>query len=135
LHLGSVIPETGWGLPIVFHGVVRGDVRISNGGEQVDRIDFGDSFRNRDSRSRHVTISSQIAGLDLELLLQECTPAYLQPTLKLQDENDGKKRWTLTVNIPEGKLYGELEGGFVVLRTKASPPRKIMIPVRAKTYD
>src|SRR5262249_22798639 len=91
--------------PIIFRGMVRGDLAIMTDRE-VDRVDFGASFRARDSRTKQVTLVSNRDGLDIELLKDQCTPEYLGITLAPK-KGDGKK-WTLTVVVPEEKLYGSL---------------------------
>jgi len=133
LQLRSVVPD----LPdqmVYFRGTVRGDLRILTDRE-VDRIDFGASFPSRDSRTKQVTLVSDRKGLELELLKDQCTPEYLDVSLQPQKEVQDGKKWTLSVRIPEGRLYSHLENSYVVLRTKDSPPRRFRIPVTATTFN
>lgn len=115
-------------------GVVRGDIRFLGPARESDRIDFGESFPRTESRSKHVLLTSDVPGLDLELARSECRPDYLEPTLTLESENEGRKQWRLTVRIPAGKLFDTLADGHVMLKTKEAQPRRFRIPVKASTY-
>lgn len=121
-------------MPIPVRGVVRGDVRIVSGSESTDAIDFGTSFSSNESKTKNVTIRSERAGLDLELIPAETIPNYLQVQLLPGTENDGLKTWKLQVTIPEKTLYGDLPpASHIILQTKDPTPRRVRIPVRAQT--
>jgi hypothetical protein len=123
-------------VPLYVFGVVRGDVRIFNGGESSDAIDFGSSFTGNQDETRRVTIVSQRAGLQLELNKEECLPETLQVKLHQPEEKDGAKQWTLEVTIPAKSLFGDLPSSSrVILMTNDPIPRRIRIPVKAKQLE
>jgi len=120
-------------VPVI--GMVRGEVRIGDGSTS-DKIDFGAAYPSSGVGSKKVTLASNRADFDLEVVHNECTPDYLQVTLEPdKDKQNGNKSWTLTVTIPPGKLFGSLADAFVILKTKDGLGRRIRIPVKATTYD
>jgi hypothetical protein len=126
--------EDGGKRTTVVRCMVRGDLRVV-GDRNNDRIDFGTSYPSSTAKSQKVRLISERSGLDLELVRQDCKPAYLVPTLKEESEKDGRKTWVLEVLIPEGTLLGALENGFIILKTKDSPPRRIRVPVKAVAHN
>jgi hypothetical protein len=123
-------------LALYVNGVVRGDVRIFNGGESTDGVDFGQSFSSEQSATKKVKVLSERPGLQLELVRSECLPAYLAVELVPDGEKDGRKQWELQVTIPAKSLDGDLPTiAKVVLQTNDPTPRRIRIPVRARTLD
>jgi len=119
-------------LPVT--GSVKGDVRLVSS-DGADRIDFGSSFPSGESRSMQVTVMSERADLELELDRAATMPEFLDAVLTPGTPRDGKNFWTLRVTIPAGKLYGNLQDGFVMLKTKEPTSRRIRIPVKANAYD
>ena len=119
---------------VAIRGVVRGDVRLL-GDRGADRLDFGPSFPSNQLKTKQMSLISDRPGLDLEVVKKECSPEYLDIALLPESEKDGCKKWILNVTIPDGRLYGALTNGYVVLRTKDPAPRKFRIPVKASTFD
>jgi hypothetical protein len=119
---------------VAVRGVVRGDVRLV-GDQGADRLDFGPSFPSNQLKTKQMSLISDRRGLDLEVVKKECSPEYLDIALLPESEKDGCKKWILSVTIPDGRLYGALTNGYVVLRTKDPTPRKFRIPVKASTFD
>jgi hypothetical protein len=123
-------------MPLAVIGVVRGDVRIFNNGESTDGVDFGQSFSSEQSATKKVKVLSERPGLNLELIRSECLPAYLVVELVFDSEKDGRKQWELQVTIPAKSLDGDLPAtSKIVLQTNDPIPRRIRIPIRAKTLD
>lgn len=121
---------------LIVHGVVRGDVRLINGSISSDAVDFGRSFSSSTSKTIKVSVLSERVGMDLEEIKAERSPDYLIVDLLPDGEKEGKKQWILTVTIPESKLFGDLPlGSQVVLQTKDKTPRRVRIPVKARTLD
>jgi len=116
------------------NGLIRGDIRIL-GSPTGDVIDFGQSFPNNSPRSVQVDLVAERGDLDLELVAAECTPSYLQVDLKPIEGMSGQKRWRLRVAIPADKLFGQISGSFIILKTKEDPPRRVRIPVRATAHE
>ena len=118
------------------HGMVRGDVRMLSDSGSTDAVDFGTSFPSNETRTSKINIIGQRSGLELELVRAERTPDYLEVELLPDGEKDGNKHWILKVTIPAKTLFGDLpQNSQVILQTKDATPRRVRIPVRAKTFD
>ncbi len=133
----SPVQTTANPVSLLVHGVVRGDVRIIGANsESTEGVDFGTSFSSDESKTQEVTIVSERDGLDLELLRDERVPDYLDVVLVPDGESNGRKQWKLRVTIPQKSLFGDLPShSLIILQTKDSPPRRVRIPVRAKTLN
>ncbi len=128
------VQSAGKSTPVSLYGVVRGDIRMMDGAEPSDGIDFGQSFPSNEERSKTITLLSDRAGLDLEKVINECTPEFLRIELLPLKDQGGRKKWRLTVTIPANSLFGSLTHGQVVLQTKDTNARRLQIPIYATSY-
>ncbi len=120
---------------ISMKGGIRGDIRLNNGTQDVDRVDFGTPFPSNQNKVREVTILAERSGIELEVVPELLNPPFLDVKLINLPPSDGKPAWTLKVSIPAGKLYGSLgSNSVIVLQTKDAAKTKIRIPVVAQAH-
>jgi hypothetical protein len=122
-----------WALRV--RGRVLGDVTFPTGAEN-GRIELGTSFPADQDRTRDVSILADRPGLELSLVDAETIPNYLKAKLDLVEQIGGRNRYRLRVTVPKNTLFGALpENSVIVLKTNATTPRRLRIPVRGMTFD
>ncbi len=126
-HLPLLLDGFSLEAPPMIMGLVRGDVDIL-GLDNVGKV----SLPNFPASAGCTHKVALLAPADVELFTVGQQPSYLEvKLLRHQPEAGGRKtRWTLEVHVPPGRTAGPLpEDSAVILRTGATPPRFIRIPL------
>lgn len=129
--LGYDLPDAADDIPpLIITGLVHSDdIRIGGVADQ-GKINLK-SFPAQDGTRKAISVST---NRDIELDPQNVSvhPASLRVkvTEKTKDKAGNKRNWTLEVEVPPNQLFGTIsEDSAVILRTKATPPRLIRIPL------
>lgn len=119
-QLEAIVADT------IIVGLVRGDVRVLNSGDDRERLMLGNFPINRGVK-KTVTLTTIRPGLKLTLKEAESTPLV---KATLTPSEDGKQ-WKLALEVPPNKFAGDLPTeSVIVLETNDTPPRRIRLPVR-----
>lgn len=110
--------------PLV-HGRIRGETQIGTG-EDAGRINFK-SFSYKEVKRLTVPLWTSSTE-DLAAVKKD--PEFLEVKLTKMETNGTRTRWLLEVSVPEFGISGAFpEGSGITIRTQASPPRHVRIPV------
>jgi hypothetical protein len=114
-------------------GSVRGDITVGTDKER-DLVLLG-SFKRDEGTTKEVALTTERAGLDLEVDSKDTTPLV---TVELREEKGLGllgKTWTLAVSVPSDTLSGPIPPhSYIVLKTKGDKPRRMFIPVIGNAY-
>jgi hypothetical protein len=127
--LGFDLPDAAEDLQsLIITGNVQSDDFLI-GGDQ-GKIDLK-SFPAKDGKRKAIFVSTK-RDIELDVDNVSVQPANLRVKLteKGKDKAGAKRNWSLEVEVPPNQLFGTIpEDSAVILRTKATPPRLIRIPL------
>jgi hypothetical protein len=108
-------------------GRVTGEVEVGSSKDhgKIDLLNFSSSK----GKKRRIVLRSEPGTV---LMIDSQKPSYLKVVLKANKETSPgqKKSWFLDVEVPPGSHVGPfLEDSAVILKTQATPPRYIRIPI------
>lgn len=113
---------------IAVKALVTGPVTLAGGASELN---LG-SFKQQAGAAETVVLTTEPAGVPLEVVAGDTRPDFLDVTLKKLPDAGGRGQWQLTVRVQPGRLQGELTDGLVVLELKGPSPQRIRIPVRGR---
>lgn len=115
-------------LPVVVHGVVRGDFNVA---DNRDRVALG-TFESDKGKTTTFTLTTDRGGQELEVAE---VPDYLEAKIVDSKPTGSGHLWRLQVKVLPGRYQGELPPDCaLVLTTKGDSPRRIRIPVSGNAY-
>ena len=112
---------------VVLTGNVSGPVMLAEGSE----INLG-SFSFQRGAYSQFDILTERAGMELEVISNECHPKFLKASLEKQPDRNGRGYYKLSVQVPASAQQGEISGGVVVLQIKGKNPQKVRFPVKGR---
>ena len=129
--LGFDLPDAAEDLQsLIITGVVQSDDFLIGGVADQGKIDLK-SFPAKDGKRKAIFVSTK-RDIELDVENVSVQPASLRVKLteKGKDKAGNKRNWSLEVEVPPNQLFGTIpEDSAVILRTKATPPRLIRIPL------
>lgn len=116
--------------PLIVTGAVRSDDILIGGVADSGKIDLK-SFPARDGTRKAIFVSTnRDIELDVNNVSVQPTALRVKLTETTKDKTANKRNWSLEVEALANQLFGTIsEDSAVILRTKATPPRLIRIPV------
>ncbi len=93
-------------------------------------------FNGRSGVERTVSIVSDRADLDLEVVREECVPKYVKITLAAPTTENGRKFWAVKIVVPADACQEDLPAdSAVVLRgTTGGETIKVKLPVKGRGF-
>lgn len=106
--------------------MVRGSVWLA--GDRTD-IELGTFSGRTGLKKQPFNVITEKPGMELVIVKEESKqPAKFTYELEKQPDSNGQGHYKLFITIPEGKVYGKVQGE-VILEVKGPTPQRMKIPV------